>query len=112
MVRKFHTLGVLAAALIVLPTTAFAQSTTRQEINQSGTAEGYRSQVNQSAKQRSSQRRDRVGSPYYNGCRSEYGSQRADQRINQNGYAADGSLVDQNAEQQNSQRQETRRNCR
>ncbi|MBW4499878.1 MAG: hypothetical protein KME57_09990 [Scytonema hyalinum WJT4-NPBG1] len=113
MVKKIYTLSILATALIVFPTTAFAESVTRQEINQNGTAEGYGSQVNQSARQRSSQRRERQGS-YYNGCKSGYGSQLSDQYIGQNGYAADGSRVDQRANQQSSQRQlqASRRNCK
>lgn len=113
MVKKICTLSILATALFVLPSTAFAESVTRQEINQSGTAEGYGSQVNQSARQRSSQRRETRGS-YNNGCRPGSGSQYSDQYIGQNGYAADGSRVNQRANQESTQRQleVSRRNCK
>ncbi|MBW4635686.1 MAG: hypothetical protein KME30_28555 [Iphinoe sp. HA4291-MV1] len=111
MVKKIYTLSILAIALIVLPSTAFAESVTRQEIDQSGTAENG-GRVQQSARQGSTQKRERQGSFH---CRSDNGSQLSDQYIRQNGYAADRrSRVDQQAEQQSTQRQlevSRRNNC-
>jgi hypothetical protein len=113
MVKKISALTILATALIVLPSTAFAESVTRQEINQSGTAEGYGSQVNQSARQRSTQRKETRDS-YGNRCRHGSGSQYSNQYIGQAGYAENGSRVNQSANQRSSQSQleASRRHCR
>ncbi|MEC4816686.1 MAG: hypothetical protein SAK29_25975 [Scytonema sp. PMC 1069.18] len=113
MVKKISALTILATALIVLPSTAFAESVTRQEINQSGTAEGYGSQVNQSARQRSTQRRETRGS-HSNRCKYGSGSQYSNQYVSQAGYAVNGSRVNQNANQRSSQSQleASRQNCR
>lgn len=104
MVKKTSTFGLLAAALIVMPTAAFADSSSQQELNQSATAVGYGSQVNQRANQTSTQYQNRPGYIYHG-----YGSQRSNQLINQNGVAIDGSRVDQNANQVNMQRQNSLR---
>ncbi|MBR8838633.1 MAG: hypothetical protein DSM106950_32690 [Stigonema ocellatum SAG 48.90 = DSM 106950] len=102
--KRTYTFGLLAAALIVMPTAAFAESSSQQELNQSATAIGYGSQVNQRANQRSIQYQNRAGYIYHGS-----GSQRSNQLINQNGVAIDGSRVDQNANQVNMQHQNSSR---
>ncbi len=101
MVKKTYAFGILATALIIAPTAAFAgDQSSQQDLNQNATAVGYGSQVHQQANQTSIQ--------YQNRHHSGYGSnqsQRSGQVINQNGVATDGSLVDQNANQVNIQRQ-------
>ena len=95
MVKKTYTFGLLAAALIMVPTAAFAQSGTQQELNQSATAVGYGSRVNQRANETSIQRQTRVGNHY--GCGWDTQSQGSSQLANQNGTAFDGGHVDQRA---------------
>ena len=96
MVKKTSTFGLLAAALIMVPTTAFAESSTQQELNQSATAAGYGSRVNQRANETSIQRQTRVGNHY--GCGWDPQSQGSSQLANQNGTAFDGGHVDQRAD--------------
>ncbi len=89
--------GLIAAAMIVAPTTAFAgDSASRQEINQSATAIGNGSSVSQQAKQTSiqEQRGARPGD-----------RQRSNQLINQDGVAIDGGRVEQRATDFNRQQQ-------
>ena len=89
--------GLIAAAMIVAPSTAFAgDSASRQEINQSATAIGNGSSVNQQAKQTSiqEQRGSRPGD-----------RQRSNQLINQDGVAIDGGRVEQRATDFNRQEQ-------
>lgn len=95
MVKKTYTFGLLAAALIMVPSAAFAQSGTQQELNQSATAVGYGSRVNQRANETSIQRQTRVGNHY--GCGWDPQSQGSSQLANQNGTAFDGGHVDQRA---------------
>lgn len=105
MLKKFCTLGLLATTLILAPTVAFAEQDTIQEVNQSGTAAGRGSRVRQNARQTSRQEQERRGRK----CSSDYQRQRSRQRIDQDAFAADGGIVDQNAEQNNDQRQSIRR---
>lgn len=100
MVKKTFTLGLLAAAVMVTPTVAFAgQPVTKQEINQNAAVGGENSRVNQAADQYSTQKK--IGSP-------NSGRQNANQRIDQNGAAYDNSTVDQYASQRSEQVQKNR----
>jgi hypothetical protein len=92
--------GLIAAAMIVAPATALADSVSRQEINQSATAIGNGSKVDQQAKQTSiqEQRGARPGD-----------RQRSNQLINQDGVAIDGGRVEQRASDFNRQEQVQRR---
>lgn len=104
MVKKTLTLGLLVAAVMVIPTVAFAgEAVTKQEINQNATVAGENSRVNQKADQRSMQQR--AGNP-------NSGRQNARQRIDQNGAAIDNSVVDQYASQKSEQLQQNRQNRR
>ncbi|KAB8330201.1 hypothetical protein SD80_030815 [Scytonema tolypothrichoides VB-61278] len=104
MVKKTLTLSLLVAAVMVIPTVAFAgEAVTKQEINQNATVGGVNSQVNQKAEQRSIQQR--AGYP-------NSGRQNARQRIDQNGAALDNSSVDQYASQKSEQLQQNRQNRR
>ncbi|ARV59345.1 hypothetical protein BZZ01_12535 [Nostocales cyanobacterium HT-58-2] len=101
MVNKTYTLGLLAAAVMVMPTAAFAgEAVIQQEINQNATV-GDNSRVNQKADQRATQERARVGYP-------NSGRQNARQQIDQNGAAFDNSVVDQLATQKSEQIQQNR----
>jgi hypothetical protein len=102
MLKKNFTFGLIAAAMILTPGSAFAgdQSSSLQEINQSATAIGNRSRVNQEAKQTSIQTQRGAG----NGKRT----QRSKQVINQNGVAIDGGKVNQRAIDFNRQEQISR----
>ncbi len=104
MIGKISTFGLLAAALIVAPSTAFAGQGTTQEINQEATAIGSGSRAVQNSRQISIQRQQRIG-PRNGRCNKDSQSQRSNQRIDQNAVAIDGSVVEQNAEQINIQRQ-------
>lgn len=97
--KKYLAFGLIAAAMIVAPATAFAgdSSTTRQEINQSATAIGNGSSVNQQAKQTSIQEQ--------RGSRTGDRTQRSNQLINQDGVAIDGGRVEQRATDFNRQQQ-------
>lgn len=108
MLKKTWTLSLLAATLILAPTVATANQVTDQEINQTGTALGSGSRVDQEANQKSSQRQRRRGG--YSGGNCSYGSQRqrSRQRIDQDAYAEDGGLVRQRADQGSRQRQTIR----
>jgi hypothetical protein len=99
MIKKTYTFGIVAAALLIAPTAAFADQSSQQELNQNATAVGQ-STVNQRANQTSVQYQNRFGH-HYGGSQS----QDSRQLINQNGYASDGSLVNQNANQVNLQHQ-------
>ncbi|WP_414581274.1 hypothetical protein [Scytonema sp. PCC 10023] len=100
MVKKTYSLALLAAAVMIMPTAAFAgEAVTRQEINQNAAVGGENSRVNQKADQRSIQQR--AGYP-------NSGRQNANQRIDQNGAAFDNSVVDQYASQRSEQRQQNR----
>ncbi len=102
MVKKTYTLALLAAAVMIMPTAAFAgEAVTRQEINQNAAVSGENSRVNQQAHQKSVQQRA--------GYRNS-GSQNANQRIDQNGAAIDNSVVDQYASQNSEQRQQNIQN--
>ncbi|QDL08705.1 hypothetical protein DP113_13060 [Brasilonema octagenarum UFV-E1] len=102
MVKKTLTLGLLVAAVMVIPTVAFAgEAVTRQEINQNSTVGGENSRVNQAADQYSIQQK--TGHP-------RSGRQNANQRIDQNGAARDNSNVDQYASQKSEQLQRNRQN--
>ncbi|NJM70694.1 MAG: hypothetical protein HC862_10935 [Scytonema sp. RU_4_4] len=104
MVKKTFTLGLLAAAVMVMPTVAFAGETvTKQEINQNASVGGENSRVNQKADQRSIQQR--AGYP-------NSGRQNTNQRIDQNGAAIDNSTVDQYASQKSEQLQRNRQQNR
>jgi hypothetical protein len=95
--KKYLAFGLIAAAMIVAPAAAFAgDSVSRQEINQSATAIGNGSSVNQQAKQTSiqEQRGSRPGD-----------RQRSNQLINQDGVAIDGGRVEQRATDFNRQQQ-------
>lgn len=105
MLKKSYIFSLLAVSLILAPNIAFAEQETEQIINQTGTAVGRDSEVNQRAVQRSTQRQYRKGAR----CSSDSQRQHSRQRINQNGYAEYGSRVDQNAEQRNNQRQTIRK---
>ncbi|MCV3213734.1 hypothetical protein OGM63_09455 [Plectonema radiosum NIES-515] len=108
MLKKTYAFTLLAAAMIIAPSAAFAgDSGTRQELNQSATSINN-SRVNQGASQTSYQyRSNRAGSRYggYNNCPGNQQSQGSNQRINQNGVAIDDSVVSQRADQTNLQRQ-------
>lgn len=103
--KKNLVFGLIAAAMIVAPTAAFAgdSSVTRQEINQTATAIGNGSSVNQQAKQTSIQEQ--------RGSRTGNRIQRANQLINQDGVAIDGGRVEQRATDFNRQ-QQIQRNSR
>ncbi|MBW4479294.1 MAG: hypothetical protein KME54_21185 [Tolypothrix brevis GSE-NOS-MK-07-07A] len=107
MLKKTYAFSLLAAAMIIAPSAAFAgDSGTRQELNQSATSINN-SRVNQGASQTSYQyRSNRAGSRYggYN-CRPNQQSQRSNQRLDQNGVAINDSVVSQRADQTNLQRQ-------
>lgn len=105
MLNKTCIFSLLAFGLILAPNVASADQETIQEINQSGTAIGRDSRVNQRANQRSTQRQSRKGRR----CSYDSQRQRSRQRIDQNAVAEDGSRVDQNADQRNDQRQRIRR---
>ena len=95
--KKYLAFGLIAAAMIVAPATAFAgDSVSRQEINQSATAIGNGSSVNQQAKQTSIQEQ--------RGSRPS-DRQRSNQLINQDGVAIDGGRVEQRATDFNRQQQ-------
>jgi hypothetical protein len=103
MFKKTYTFGLLAAALIIVPTAAFAgDQGSQQELDQSATAVGSGSRVNQHADQTSIQYQNRPGR--YSGCNANQ-SQASSQLIHQNGLAVNGSLVDQRANQLNRQSQ-------
>lgn len=106
MIEKISTLGLLAAALIIVPNAAFAGQGTTQEINQEATVIGSGSRVNQRANQVSTQRQERLrfGSRKRR-CGVDTQSQRSNQRIDQSAVAIDNGVVDQNASQRNMQRQ-------
>ncbi len=107
MFKKTSVFSLLAVVMIVAPSAAFAgESSTRQELNQSGTSINN-SRVDQGASQTSIQyRNNRAGSRYggYN-CRPNQQSQRSNQRLDQNGVAINDSVVTQRANQANLQRQ-------
>jgi Ni/Co efflux regulator RcnB len=95
--KKNLVFGLIAAAMIVAPAAAKAgDSASRQEINQTATAIGNGSSVNQQAKQTSiqEQRNSRSGD-----------RQRSNQVINQDGVAIDGGRVEQRANDFNHQQQ-------
>lgn len=97
MVKKTLTLGLLVAAVMVIPTVAFAgEAVTKQDINQNATVGGENSRVNQAADQYSIQQK--TGYP-------RSGRQNTKQRIDQNGAAYDNSSVDQHASQKSEQLQ-------
>ncbi len=104
MLNKAYALSLLAATLIFAPTVATANQVSDQEINQTGTAYGSGSRVEQDASQRSSQSQRRRG---YQGDKYSPDSQRQRSRqlINQDGYAEDGGRVRQRASQRSRQRQ-------
>lgn len=107
MLKKTYTFSLLAAAMIIAPSTAFAgDSGTRQELNQSATSINN-SRVDQGASQTSYQYRSNgAGSRYGNKyCPGNQQSQRSNQRIDQNGVAINDSVVSQRADQTNLQRQ-------
>ncbi|NMG07139.1 filamentous hemagglutinin [Brasilonema sp. UFV-L1] len=100
MVKKTFTLGLIAAAVMVMPTVAFAgEGVTKQEINQNASVGGENSRVNQKADQYSTQKK--AGYP-------NSGRQNTNQRIDQNGAAIDNSVVDQYASQRSEQLQRNR----
>lgn len=107
MIKKISTLGLLAAAFMVVPTAAFAGQGTSQEVNQEATAIGSGSRVIQNSRQVSIQRQQRTGrmSPRNRRCGRDSQSQQSNQRIDQNAVAIDGGVVNQNADQVNIQRQ-------
>ncbi|MEO0685657.1 MAG: hypothetical protein AAFY76_11595, partial [Cyanobacteria bacterium J06649_11] len=78
-----------------------------QVVNQEATAVGSGSRVTQSGRQVSIQRQQRIGKmgPRNRRCGKDSQSQQSNQRIEQNGVAVDGSVVEQDAEQINIQRQ-------
>ena len=105
MLKKTYAFSLLAAAMIIAPSAAFAgDSGTRQELNQSAAAINN-SRVDQQANQTSYQYTNRAGSRRSNYCRGNQQSQGSYQRINQNGVAIDDSVVSQRADQRNLQRQ-------
>ncbi len=107
MFKKTYAFSLLAAAMFIAPSAAFAgDSGTRQELNQSAAAINN-SRVDQQASQTSYQyRTNGAGSRYGNKyCRGNQQSQRSNQRIDQNGVAIDDSVVSQRADQRNLQRQ-------
>jgi septal ring factor EnvC (AmiA/AmiB activator) len=106
MLKKTYAFSLLAAAMIIAPSAAFAgDSGTRQELNQSATSINN-SRVDQGASQTSIQYRTKPGSRYGNKyCGGNQQSQRSDQRIDQNGVAINDSVVSQRADQTNLQRQ-------
>ncbi|MDF5727109.1 MAG: hypothetical protein PUP92_03510 [Rhizonema sp. PD38] len=98
--KKIYSFGLLAAAMMIAPTAAFANQTSQQELNQNASAVGY-SQVNQQANQVNLQQQYRQGHHYSCGWSPQ--SQHSTQVVNQNGAAIDGSRVDQHADQSNRQ---------
>jgi septal ring factor EnvC (AmiA/AmiB activator) len=106
MLKKTSVFSLLAAAMIIAPSAAFAgDSGTRQELNQSATSINN-SRVDQAATQTSIQyRNNRAGSRYGSNCPANQQSQRSNQRIDQNGVAINDSVVSQRANQANLQRQ-------
>ena len=110
MLNKYIAFGFLAATLTISPAAAFAQQGNQgvtQEINQRATSiDGGR--VTQRGTQKATQSQRRLGDR----CRGAYQSQRARQRIDQDGYAENNSRVDQTARQLSEQRQRLRsRGC-
>ena len=107
MIKKISTLGLLAATLMVAPSAAFAGQGANQVVNQEATAIGSGSRVIQNGRQVSIQRQQRIGKmgPRNRRCGKDSQSQQSNQRIEQNGVAVDGSVVQQDAEQVNIQRQ-------
>jgi len=107
MLKKTSAFSLLAVVMIIAPSAAFAgESSTRQELNQSGTSINN-SRVDQAASQTSIQyRTNGAGSRYGNKyCSGNQQSQRSNQRIDQNGVAINDSVVSQRANQTNLQRQ-------
>ena len=100
--KNISSFGLLAAAMMIAPTAAFAGQTSHQELNQNASAVGY-SQVNQHANQVNLQQQSRLGHGHR--CQSRPQSQHSTQILNQNGAAIDGSLVSQQANQFNRQSQ-------
>jgi len=116
MLKKTYAFSLLAAAMIIAPSAAFAgDSGTRQELNQSATSINN-SRVNQGASQTSYQyRTNGAGSRYGNKyCQRNQPSQRSTQRLDQNGVAINDSVVSQRADQTSLQRQvgAAQGNCR
>ena len=107
MIKKISTLGLLAATFIVAPSAAFAGQGVNQVVNQEATAIGSGSRVIQNGRQVSIQRQERIGKMGRRNrrCGNDSQSQQSSQRIEQNGVAVDGSVVQQDAEQVNIQRQ-------
>ncbi len=109
MLKKYVAFGLLAASLIISPTAVFAGDSEQgviQEVNQRATA--IDGKVTQKASQRATQSQRRRGVR----CAGDFQSQRSRQRINQDGFAENDSLVDQRARQRSQQRQRIRnRNC-
>jgi len=109
MVKKYIAFGLLAASLVISPTVAFAgngEQEVIQEVNQRATA--LDGKVTQKASQRATQSQRRRGDR----CGGDFQSQRSRQRINQDGFAQNDSLVDQRAAQRSQQRQTIRnRGC-
>jgi hypothetical protein len=110
MLNKYVAFGLLAASLMISPTAAFAQQGEQgvtQEINQRATAVDG-GQVSQRASQKASQSQRKIGDR----CFGDDQSQQSRQRIDQDGFAANDSRVDQNARQLSEQRQRIRnRGC-
>lgn len=104
MMKKNSTLGLLAAAFIILPSAAFAGQRTNQVTNQEATAIGSGSRVIQNGRQISIQRQERRGH-HNRRCGQNSQLQNSNQRIEQNAVAINGSTVEQDAEQINIQRQ-------
>ncbi|MBF2017491.1 MAG: hypothetical protein IGS23_20240 [Rivularia sp. T60_A2020_040] len=104
MIKKISTLGLLAAAFLIVPNAAFAEQGTTQEANQEATVIGSGSRVIQNGRQVSIQRQERLG-PGNRRCSAGSQSQQSNQRIDQNAVAIDGGVVNQNADQVNIQRQ-------
>lgn len=105
MIKKISTLGLLASALIIAPSAAFAGQGANQVTNQEATAIGTGSRVIQNSRQVSIQNQQRLG-PRNRRCGAKHSqSQRSNQRIDQNAVAINGGVVEQDAEQVNIQRQ-------
>ncbi|NJL79878.1 MAG: hypothetical protein HC836_14625 [Richelia sp. RM2_1_2] len=104
MIKKISTLGLLAAAFLIVPNAAFAEQGTTQKANQEATVIGSGSRVIQNGRQVSIQRQEKLG-PGNRRCNAGSQSQQSNQRIDQNAVAIDGGVVNQNADQVNIQRQ-------
>ena len=107
MIKKISTLGLLATALIIAPSAAFAGQGANQVTNQEATAIGSGSRVIQNSRQVSIQNQQRLG-PRNRQCGAgarHSQSQRSNQRVTQNAVAVNGGVVEQNAEHVNMQRQ-------